>query len=249
MRLIGLLIILLLVGCRQCNRISDPSNEATGKTGQPSPQPSIKSNQALFQESQALAADLSKAKSLQTTYQNLKAQVGIQAGKNAHPTFVGIQGMKDSLRKRNSAGDGDLNKFIAWAQAGDWEQFGPNFHHYDWWMFPIDRSSSGQGWQFTVYHEDIQALKADQAFLKDYRLGAILLIQSWGWDVKNKCSYAHPGQGQKWRNWDVRLGKLAHSLILFEQWDLYDSLEAYVKQLTQSNVQLESWVLSYFPSL
>ena len=46
-------------------------------------------------------------------------------------------------------------------------------------MFPIDRSSN-QGLKYTVFKDDIQQLKSDIDWLKEYRLGAILLMQSWG---------------------------------------------------------------------
>jgi len=72
-------------------------------------------------------------------------------------------------------------------------------------------------------------------------------MQAWGWDVKNCQCYSNPSQGQKWNNWDVRLGKMANSLILFEQWDLYASLEAYVKFLRNESISLQDWVLKYFP--
>jgi hypothetical protein len=243
-------LALLLTGCSAC-KLATPIHETQPNSEQRDSDQAdqLNDNSCVLQASQDLANDFNSVNKLQANYQALKKKFAAKAGNNRDPSFVGIQGMKDSLRKRNMAGDGDLNKFIAWAQAGDWKQFGPSYHHYDWWMFPIDRSSSGQGLKFTVYQQDIQALKADQEFLKDYRLGAILLIQSWGWDVKNKYNYAHPAPGQKWRNWDVRLGKLAHSLILFEQWELYDSLKAYVKQLTQNNISLEAWVQAYFANL
>src|SRR5690606_19379020 len=141
---------------------------------------------------------------------------------------------------------GDLTKFKNWAQTGEWRNF--HNYHYDWWMFPIDRASSGRGMQYTVYQHDIQQLKADPAWLQDYRLGAILEMQAWGWDVANKKMYPALALDQKWQYWDVRLGKLGHSLILFEQWDLYASVEAYVQHLTKSGVKLTDWVLKYFPT-
>jgi hypothetical protein len=257
MNILKYLMIVLLAGCSACKPLtsnhqtqSESSSEQNDSnqtgSGQRDQGDQLKDSSFILQVSQDLANDVNSATKLQENYQALKKKFAGKAGNNSDSSFVGMQGIKDALRKRNMPGEGDLSKFIAWAQAGDWKQFGPSYHHYDWWMFPIDRSSSGQGLKFTIYAQDIQALKSDLAFLRDYRLGAILLIQSWGWDVKNKRSYAHPSPEQKWRNWDVRLGKLAHSLILFEQWDLYDSLKAYVKQLTENNIQLESWVQRYF---
>ena len=233
------LILALLTGCNTCGNRPLIENKPAAN-----PDPEVRTFS--FQESQDLANELSKAAALQTKYQYLKAKYPSKPGSNRDATFVGIQGLKDALSNHAVAGYGDLNQFIAWAKAGDWQQFGPGFHHYDWWMFPIDRPSAGQGMKYTVYQQDIQALKHDSAFLKNYRLGAILLMQSWGWDIKHQKPYKNPNPGQTWRNHDVRLGKLGHSLILFEQWDLYDSLKHYVVHLKQTGHQLENWVTAYF---
>lgn len=248
-----LLIIFLiaLTGCNNCStNSSDRRQDTHDKTGEEIPEEKTDSNplsgELFLQASQAIAADFSAAKKLQRQYKNLKVKVGVKTGHNLDPTFVGIEGLKKALRNRPGLGEGDLNKFKNWAQKADWKQFGPGYNHYDWWMFPIDRSSQGQGFGYTVYEDDIQELQTDLNWLKDYRLGAILLMQSWGWDVKNKKIYPKLAPGQAWRNWGVRLGKLAHSLILFEQWDLYDSLKDYVKYLVKSGVSLEAWILNYF---
>ena len=200
-----------------------------------------------LQESQALADDLTKAPTLQATYQALYNKTQCPEGANNDAAFVKIQGMKDALR--NMAGDihGNLTKFKAWAEAGSWAQFGPRHNHYDWWMFPIDRATDQKKLAYSVYRQDIADLKADTAWLQDYRLGAILLMQAWGWDVKNQQRYDHPAPGQQWNNWPVRLGKMANSLILFEQWDLYASLAAYVILLRSEGVIFEDWILAYFP--
>ncbi len=170
-----------------------------------------------------------------------------QPGRNADPSFVGIQGMKAALRSMPGSGHGNLTKFKAWAAAGQWHQFGPSHHHYDWWMFPTDRKTAGQGMKYTVHKQDIEELKKDATWLQDYRAGAILLMQSWGWDVHNQRPYAHPAAAQRWRHHDVRLGKLANSLILFGQQDLYHSLRAYADHLQAQDVTLQAWVLQYFP--
>lgn len=237
----------LLGGCSSYKNRPTPQQRPPYEPKRLVHQDTQQANQTILQTSRALASDLATAQTLQARYQSLRDKFSPQPDSNTHATFVGIQGMKDVLRNRPSPGEGDVNKFVAWAQAGAWEQFGPSHNHYDWWMFPLDRNSAGQGWKYTVYQQDIQALKADQDWLKDYRLGAILLMQSYGWDVKNHQPYTHPAPGQQWRNYGIRLGKLANSLILFEQWDLYASLSAYVECLTKRGIKLQSWVLNYFP--
>ncbi|ACP20855.1 hypothetical protein Aasi_1488 [Candidatus Amoebophilus asiaticus 5a2] len=251
------MFLLLLSGsCQACKEneqkaddILDSENYILAQSSPQEQQANIDSSATsiLIQESYALAADLNGSNTLMYKYQDLKTQIGVKPGKNSHPTFVSIDGIKKALRHRKSSGEGDLKKFVSWAETGDWKQFGPSYQHYDGWMFPIDRISN-QGLKYTVFKDDIQQLKADLDWLKDYRLGAILLIQSWGWDIKRKKNYTNPTAGQRWRKWDVRLGKLANSLILFEQWDLYGSLKSYVNYLMQSGVKLEGWVLGYFPN-
>lgn len=246
---IGLLFLLFIIlsRCEFCGGSLDPSagQHELLSSSDPDSQVKPKSLNLLFQANQQVANKLTAAQDLQNKYQTLKTQVRVTPGNNQDPTFAGIQGMKDALRNQSSAGHGDVNKFKKWAQAGEWKQF--HATHYDWWMFPLDRSS-GYGFKYSVYQDDIQQLRADPAWLKDYRLGAILLMQSWGWDVANKKMYTALAPDQKWQNWGVRLGKLGHSLILFEQWDLYAGVEAYVQYLTKSGVNLDNWVLKYFPT-
>ncbi len=119
-------------------------------------------------------------------------------------------------------------------------------------MFPIySRPTHGHGLKYTVYQQDIEELKKDKDWLKEYRLGAILLMQSWGWDVKNKCFYQQPEKGQRWTGYQVRLGKLATSLILFKQWDLYQSLEEMVIYLKDNRgfVKRDYHVKNSFPDI
>jgi len=138
----------------------------------------------LLVESPNLANNLQEsAKRLQTTHQALYNHTS-PTGRNTDATFMDIQSMKDALRNRPGKGEGDLSKFKAWAKAGTWEQLRPGYHHHDWWMFPIDRTSVGQGGKYTVYWQGIADLKADQDWLRGYRLGAILLMQARGWNVK-----------------------------------------------------------------
>jgi hypothetical protein len=249
-------LLLSLSSCQTCKEDNNKANKAPNLAPHRSTQPNMQNQQSntsysgkniLLQESYSIAADLESANKLAHQYHKLKTQIAAKPGKNLDPSFVGIEQIKKDLRTRLASNDGDLEKFINWVETSDWKQFGPNYHHYDWWMFPIDRGSS-QGLRYTVFQEDIEQLKMDLSWLNNYRLGAILLIQSWGWDVKNKKNYIDLAPGQVWCNWGVRLGKLANSLILFEQWDLYDSLKSYVDHLIQSGVKLEDWVLKYFTS-
>ena len=157
--------------------------------------------------------------------------------------------MKEALRNKQGDRDGNLTKFKAWAKQGKWRQFSRHEHHYDWWMFPINREADTKGQAYAVYEEEIKALKQDEAWLKDYRLGAILVMQSWGWDVAKERLFDFPTKDQKWDDWEVRLGKMANSLLLFEQWDLHKSLREYVKHLKKKGINLSNEYHPYFPNV
>lgn len=246
MHSICLFTVLVFLGACTCNRPKGPSKPDQDVALIPITQQPQKNTTTTLSQSLDLATNLQAAASLEASYQTLAQKFPGNPETNNDPSFVGMQGMKEALRNKPGNSHGNLKKFIAWAEARAWEQFEPNHHHYDWWMFPIDRASQGQGLRYTVYQQDIAALKGDTAWLKDYRLGAILLLQSWGWDVANGQYYPNPAPGQQWRDWDVRLGKLANSLILFGQWDLYASLKGYVVALTKQGIKLQPWVLNYF---
>ena len=211
---------------------------------------------AQLKASEDLANNLDAARALNDEYKALAASLAKRdkdrklPKKNDDSTFVKVRGMKDALRnKQDDDLDGNLTKFKEWAKQGKWRQFSKHKHHYDWWMFPINRDSAGQGKKYTVYEEEIKALKQDEAWLKDYRLGAILVMQSWGWDVAKERLFDFPTKDQKWDDWEVRLGKMANSLLLFEQWDLHKSLRGYVKHLKETGINLSKKYHPYFPSV
>ncbi len=256
----GFLSIMLVFCCTCGDPQKNPKHEKTDqlvpfsrkKTAEQSPDcptPSeVPVHSTLLSKSEELASDLEAAAKLQPHYQKLTDKIDCKAGNSTDPTFVGIEGMKKALK--NEPSGGNLTLFKKWAKEGTWEKF--HSYHYDWWMFPIySRPTYGYGLKYTVCQQDIEELKKDKDWLKDYRLGAILLMQSWGWDVENRCFYQQPGKGQKWTDYQVRLGKLATSLILFKQWDLYQSLEEMVIYLRDNRgfVKGDYYVKSSFPDI
>ena len=92
-------------------------------------------------------------------------------------------------------------------------------------MFPIDKPSS-YGFKFTVYQSEIESLKQDADFIKDYLLGVKLLAESWGWDLEHARFIPYPQPGQSWHRWPIRLHKCAYSLSLF---GFEDELKSMVK--------------------
>lgn len=82
-----------------------------------------------------------------------------QLKRNTGHDSAGLDGVKAWQREQ-------LDKFERWAAKGDWGRF--HGSHYDWWMFPIDRDSGGQGAKWTVYAGDVEELKRDPDFVRDY---------------------------------------------------------------------------------
>jgi len=153
-----------------------------------------------------------------------------------NPEFVGIQ----ALKQKHAA---QLKQFEQWAEARDWLAF--LHHHYDWWMFPISRTSLGQGAQYTVYRQEIESLKNDREFMENYRRGVKLLTLSWGWDIDQQKPVNNPDPDQKWNHYEVRLGKMADSLKLFGEIELFKSLRQYFLSLPASEQPKEEWARAH----
>lgn len=130
--------------------------------------------------------------------------------------------------------------FEIWAQNNNWEKFAKA--HYDWWMFPINRGSQGQGATYQVSSEEVAQLKADPVFMSKYRRGVELVVQSWGWDLTQKKLIAPSKPGQQWTGYGVRLGKIADSLILFGEKDLYRNVQLFYQNVCKPRGGLEAWV-------
>jgi hypothetical protein len=126
--------------------------------------------------------------------------------------------------------------FEAWAADGNWEKF--HTIHYDWWAFPINKSS-GYGLAWTVYEGDIAALKLDANFTGRFQLGLELVAASWGWDLKRAAYIIDLQPGQSWHHWPVRLFKAALSAQLFGYHDLFGSLKHYAEELMNSGEIME----------
>jgi len=140
---------------------------------------------------------------------------------NTDSEFIGIGELK------RIHGD-QIAEFEIWASQNDWQKYHKN--HYDWWVFPVDRSSS-YGLKYTVYEGDVTELKKDKMFLENYVAGVDLVSASWGWDLFNKTYMANPHEGQRWHSWPIRLYKAAQSVQLFGYGELFDSLKMYACDL------------------
>ena len=143
----------------------------------------------------------------------------------------------ENLKKQHKE---QLLKFRQWAREDKWEMFEPLHSHYDWWMFPIDRTSQGHGATYQLNQREIETLKDDIEFMSDYREGVKLVLNSWGWDANRGKQVESPKDSQQWKGYGVRLGKMAESLSLFDETELYDQVKKFYTQVAHTNV--EEWV-------
>merc|ERR1712228_459976 len=138
-------------------------------------------------------------------------------GKNRN----GIGAVKYAQAQKHGPG-GNLTKFIKWDKSKQYDRF--HHSHYDWWMFPNDRDSWGQGRKYAVFAKDIDDLLKRDGYAESYKLGARLVLRSWGWDM-DKMEFIQNGtEDQKWTGYNVRLLKMLYSTIILKQWDVYQSV-------------------------
>jgi hypothetical protein len=160
---------------------------------------------------------------------NLVPQVGVQA-------ITKIDTLKNKQQDH-------LIKLNTLARAGQWQHLQMHTDHpdsgFDWWMFPIDRASTGYGDQYRVSQSDIETLTKDPIFMNNYRNGVLLVAKSWGWDLQGRKDVTNTVQ--KWTNYQVRLGKMLDSLRLFEQEDLRIAITDFIDQ-KGIGPTLEPWI-------
>jgi hypothetical protein len=158
----------------------------------------------------------------------------ILVNENKSVNFVGVVILKQTQKNH-------LKKLEALTQSNAWEHLREHTTHpdsgFDWWMFPTNRSSVAYGPLYQMGVKDIKILKQDPEFLTSYRAGVILVTKAWGWDLELGKDISN--DKQKWTNYQVRLGKMVHSLVLFDQKDLLEGLRNFVKT---KNVVLEPWI-------
>lgn len=130
-----------------------------------------------------------------------------------------------------------LKQFEAWAQTKQWQKI--HRAHYDWWMFPVSKPSAGYGETYAVGKGEIEALKADPAFMNSYKRGVALVVEAWGWDLDKEqvIPTANQANGQMWTGYGVRLAKMSDSLVLFGENELHKKLQVFFTQhcLPQQN--------------
>lgn len=146
-------------------------------------------------------------------------------GPLGEPDFVGVSALVAKQAEQ-------LGQFEAWAREGRYGEF--SVQHYDWWMFPIDRTSVGQGGKYTVCREQVEELKGREEFMRNYRRGVELLMQSW--------------EVGKFDGPLVRLGKVLQSLELFGETGLFERVQRFARrevdagQLEGRMSYLRAWI-------
>lgn len=163
-----------------------------------------------------------------------------------------VPGADDAKVKRIKQKQAEqLKQFEQWGSARNWKMFTPQYSHYDWWMFPVNRASAGHGSDYAVSPKEIEALKADKEFMENYRRGVVLVVKSWGWDLEKQAAVpaGELTPAQRWTGYGVRLGKMAGSLQLFGEKDLYARLQQFCNAIclpSQNRYPLEKWVVESF---
>jgi len=126
--------------------------------------------------------------------------------------FVGTIALKKKLTYH-------LSKLEQLATQGQWKHIASHTNHpdsaFDWWMFPSDKPSRGQGHLYTVTKTDIARLKEDKEFMTAYKRGVELVLLAWGWDMQHSEPAQHPHPDQHWTGYKIRLEKIVYSLNLF----------------------------------
>ncbi len=149
--------------------------------------------------------------------------------KSPDNSVVPIEYYKKIQKGEIDVGGGNLNKFKEWSQKKEWDKIRSS--HYDWWMFPNDRKTSGQGMKYCFTKSLINKLIEDQEFIKNYILGIKLVLLAWGWDFDKNKWIQNPDQNQKWDGYEVRLLKIIYSTILMKHYSAYKSVKIFAKAI------------------
>ena len=155
---------------------------------------------------------------------------------------IGIGAVKYAHAQKHGPG-GNLTKFIKWDENKQYDRF--HHSHYDWWMFPNDRDSWGQGRKYAVFQEDINDLLKLDGYAESYKLGTRLVLRSWGWNMDKKEFIQNGTSDQKWTGYNVRLLKMLYSSIILKQWDVYQSVYKFCIGLLERGDQFRSEPMMY----
>ncbi len=176
----------------------------------------------------------SESKNIKHSIETLKKEYCFKSIQIPNNSFIkrskskedALKEFKYIFREKDQGDFGNLKKIKLWASNNEWGKI--HSFHYDWWMFPSDRSTSGYKMKFAFDKQLLKELLKDKSYIDDYLEGVRLVLLAWGWDLKNKKFIDNPHPDQKWDSYSIRLLKIIYSLILLEQVSEYDSVCKFV---------------------
>ena len=93
-------------------------------------------------------------------------------------------------------------------------------------MFPTNRKNKKNGQKYDLSQKGIDQMKQDQNFMKEYREGVEIILESWSCNIEgdfqkdiNSVIIENLKPGQYWDNNTIRFGKVLYSLSLFNKND------------------------------
>jgi hypothetical protein len=160
------------------------------------------------------------------------------------------------IQKLKNKHQEQIQIFEQFARQNEWYKFRPDVSHYDWWAFPIiithpNPSSTSRAWAVTA--EDIATLQHDPEFMARYRRGVQLVVLSWGWDLEHDHTIPPDIRkpDQQWTGYVIRLGKMADSLRMFGEKELFRRLKTFYEQVVvpyslSHGASIDSWIRELF---
>ena len=125
-----------------------------------------------------------------------------------------------------------LQQFEKHARDGNWGEI--HSAHYDWWMFPINKTSASYGDAYYFPNKALEELRKDKEFMDSFRRGVELEALAWGWSIKRNAPVAVPGKDQRWTGYGIRLAKMADSLWLLGEFEMFQSMQLFATQMVSS---------------
>lgn len=156
-----------------------------------------------------------------TQNQRSYPRTGYSSGCTSFSLSRSDQAKVDDILDNQAQTVGDM---AYWVRSYDWDSMSGPKEHFDWWMFPVGKSSNTYGDRFTVNRQIVNQLKKDPVFMENYRKSVRWVMRSWGWDVERNQS---ANNGRHWTNYPIRLVKIAQSLELFEENSLLKSVKTF----------------------
>ena len=122
--------------------------------------------------------------------------------------------------------------FEKWASSSTWVEFHSN--HYDWWAFPIDKSSGFKG-KYQVDAESVSIMLNNKEFNISLAKAIDLSLLAWGWDVLSSGPLNKAPKGAYWCDKPIRLWKAWRSTYIFNLIEKEKEILIFAKYLKSNN--------------